>query len=110
MIYRIISISLILLFACNDKKIIIPANIIPQDKMVLVMTDAHLVEAIIIQGHTMADKSPEAYYQGIYENHNITKEQFEESYRFYIDHPELFDEIYNEILTELSKQQAEAAN
>ena len=109
---KIIALSffLVLSFGCNDEKVIIPGNIIPRDKMLLVMTDVHLVESLIIQGHTLSDKSPEAYYEGIYKNHNITKEQFEESYSFYVDHPELFDEIYSEILIKLSEQQAEVAN
>lgn len=99
----------LLVFSCgqNNEQITIPANILPKEKMVQVITEVHIAEA---QAHikTLPDStSTEAInFQKIFGKQSITKQQYEESLAFYIDHPVLLDSIYVQVLNELSKMQA----
>ena len=47
-----------------------------------------------------------ALYTRIYKNRGITAQQFKDSYKYYEDHPELLDNIYVQVITELSKREA----
>ena len=38
----------------------------------------------------------------IFEKHHITKEMFDTTIRVYSQYPELFDEVYNEVLIKLN--------
>ena len=100
------------LFSCKPKEAKIPAGILPKEQMVSVLTDVHLAEAAL----TLNTKNDSAalvaagYYNFIYQSHRITKKQFDESLDFYTKHPELLEKIYEEVINELSKKQAEAVN
>jgi len=41
---------------------------------------------------------------------NITKKQYDDSYNFYTQHPALLNEVYDLVLNDLSKMQAEVTN
>lgn len=98
-----------MLLSCGGKEeaVDIPSNILPKEKMVQVITEVHIAEA---QAHikTLPDStSTEAIsFQKIFEKQSITKQEYEESLAFYIDHPVLLDSIYVQVLNELSKMQA----
>lgn len=101
-----------ILFACSNNEISIPENIIPQEQMVQVLADIHIAEV------TANFKSPgdtinidvKSLYLQIYNKHSITEEQYRESYQFYLDHPTLFNKMYDEVITELSRRQTEIQN
>lgn len=77
--------------------------------MSVVITDILLAEAEISL-KTFPDTSSEKIdYQKIFEKDKITKEQYDKSISFYIDHPELLNEVYEKVLNELSRMQGEAA-
>ena len=91
----------------------IPADVLPKDKMAEVMVDIHLLEATVNLTVTATDKA--AFNEkgdqiDVYKKHNITRKQYEDSYLFYTRHPELLGEIYQQVLNELSKMQAEVMN
>ena len=98
--------------SCSAPVLVIPNDVLSQDKMVAVLTDVHLVESAITLKFSNKDTSKvqaSAYYDFIYKSHKTTKEQFAKSYDFYISHPELLNKIYDEVLIELSKKQGELA-
>ena len=103
-----------LLAACTDvDDVAIPADVLPKDKMAEVMVDIHLLEATVNLTVTATDKA--AFNEkgdqiDVYKKHNITRKQYEDSYLFYTRHPELLGEIYQQVLNELSKMQAEVMN
>ena len=87
----------------------IPPNILPKDKMVQVITEVHIAEARVHIKTLPDSTSTEAIgFQKIFEKESITRQQYEESLSFYIDHPVLLDSIYVQVLNELSKMQGEA--
>ncbi|TAL58612.1 MAG: DUF4296 domain-containing protein [Bacteroidetes bacterium] len=99
-----------ILFSCGEKEkqVPIPSNILPKKKMVQVITDVHIAEAEA-NLRTLPDSTSKETisFQKIFEKDSITKQQYEESLTFYIDHPVLLDSIYTQVLNELSKMQAE---
>ena len=109
----LISILLFTLFACNEETEMIPDNVLSQEKMVSVMVDVQLVEAALIVNQLKGDEAKEAavnYYDSVMKQHNISREKFDMSFKYYAEHPGLMEEIYDEMLNELSKRQAEVEN
>ncbi|MBI4946566.1 MAG: DUF4296 domain-containing protein [Bacteroidetes bacterium] len=93
------------LFSCGQKAISIPPNVLPKGKMAQVLTDIHLAEAEA-NPNAFADSTQKATinFQQVFEKDTITKKQYEESLTFYIAHPELLNEVYEEVVNELSKK------
>jgi len=107
-------IACFLFFACSGKKTVsIPETILPKEKMAEVMLDIHLLEATMNLNATSADKmnpaNPSPNFDVLKKN-NISKKQYDESFDFYSQHPELLIEIYQTVLNDLSKMQAEVTN
>ena len=115
----------ILLFSCGqeEKSVVVPADVLPKEKMAEVLTDIHIAEAVgqnartpSFSGEANLKTLPDSAsavpidigisFQKIFEKNKITKEQYEKSLSFYIDHPELLNEVYEKVLNELSKMQA----
>lgn len=97
--------------ACSNKKEITPANILPVQKMAKVMVDVHLLEAasnLFFDKKLIAEDMAPAF--DIFKKYNITKKQYQESFAYYNDHLDSLDEIYQLVLIELSKMQAEVMN
>lgn len=114
MIRHLLALPLIcVLSSCGEKEttVEIPANILPKEKMVQVLTDVHLAEAEA-NLRTLPDSASKEPigFQKIFDKDSITKKQYEESLTFYIDHPVLLDSIYTQVLNELSKIQGTAGN
>jgi hypothetical protein len=95
------------LFGCTDtEEVKIPDNIISKDKMAKVFVDMHLLEATLNLNAGNPAKKEELNID-VFKKHGITKEKFEESYKFYTQNPSALSEVYDIVLNELSKLQAE---
>ncbi|MFH1004145.1 MAG: DUF4296 domain-containing protein [Bacteroidota bacterium] len=94
-----------IMISCQQKKSdIIPDNILSKEKMTKVLTDIHIAEAqtnLYIMNDTAFKDT--IGFQKIFSINQITKKQYEESLSFYIDHPIMLNEIYEEVVNELSK-------
>jgi hypothetical protein len=103
-----------LFFACSDKqKVRIPDNIMSKEKMTTVMLDVQLLEATMNLNTFSVDKVSAGgivQISDILKKNNITKKQYDESFIFYTQHPELLTEIYQLVLNDLSKMQAHVMN
>lgn len=106
----------LLLFACSeDKQVVIPAGVLPKEQMAAVMTEIHLLEAsqnLNISSPVAKDELPdlESTTLELLKKKGVTKEQYETSFIFYSEHPEILSEIYQEVLNSLSQLQAKVAN
>ncbi len=104
-----------LLVACSDNTIItIPDNVLSEEKMAGVLTDMQLMEASMnITGVDPKNVSIDiartnlALNIDVLKKHNITKKQFDDSFSFYIYNPTLLSEVYQLVLNDLSRMQAE---
>lgn len=103
-----------------------PVDLIPEDKMILVLTDVHLLEGAIgfnvprpasimpniMNGEqirqipAVTDQKAMPYYD-IFKKHGVTRLQFEESFRWYSMDTEKFTLMYDEVINELVRRQAE---
>jgi hypothetical protein len=105
----------VFIVACSSETTVsIPDTVLPQEKMAKVMVEVHLLEAtlnmnapnpnnasITLPGNAIVPNAD------IFKSQNITKEQYDESFVFYTQHPTLLVEIYQLVLNDLSKMQAE---
>jgi hypothetical protein len=103
---------LLLFSACNDQDPEkIPAEIISRDTMISILADLHIAEARIINaGPVFRDKTlKSAYLQQVLTRAAIDSSRFLKSFEFYSDHPEIFSGMYEQVIVEISKRQAERA-
>jgi len=101
--------SIIVFSSCSKKEISIPRGIISKQEMVSLLVDLHIAQAATSRNqmtdsarHQMKDYTP-----FIFSSHQITKEQYDNSLAFYTKNPELLDEIYDQVINELSRKQSE---
>jgi len=99
----------ILFFSCSKKEEKIPAGIISKEKMVQLLVDYHLAESQAQLNALADDTRPlrQAFYKYLFTKHQTNYQQLKKSFDFYSSRPEIFSKIYDEVIIELSKKQAE---
>lgn len=103
---------IVFLTACTsiEDRAVIPDTILSQEKMAEVMVDVHLLEAALNVNALSRDQQimnsihPDS---DILKKHNVTREKYQESFTFYSQNPLLLAEVYQFVLNNLSKMQAE---
>jgi hypothetical protein len=99
---------LCLIFSCARKKIEVPKDIIQQKEMTAILSDIHIAQAAI--GNTVnidsSDYTMNDYLKNILKDHQTSREEFMNSLKFYSNNPELLQEVYDSVLTSLSKIEA----
>lgn len=111
----LIFISLLVFAGCQtkikeDKP---PANLIADSTMRAVLVDVHLAEgASQVRNIPVADfnKYQKDQLLIILRFHHLDEKQFMDSYQYYSDHPAKLGLIYEGVINELSKLQAESVN
>lgn len=125
-------IALFFLFGCNQPQtpaVEKPKDLIPEDKMVQVLADVHMLEAAlnvrspqvirpqgpitleaprdtIIHGIAFDSKVPVPIgWYDIFAKRGVTKPQFEASMQWYSSQPEKLNLLYDEVITELTTRQ-----
>ncbi|MDR0364944.1 MAG: DUF4296 domain-containing protein [Bacteroidales bacterium] len=96
--------------AKNEK---LPPEIWDKRQMVEFLTQAQLVEAKIKNAKVSAqrqDSLSEIYYNELFTHFNTDKESWERSLQYYKKNPEKLNEIYADVLTELSLLETELQN
>jgi hypothetical protein len=102
----------LLIAACKSDMPSMPADVLPIDKMKVVLADMQIADAVVetkMQGGANESALTQEYYARIYAIHQISPEQFTRSMKFYEDHPQWLNKLYEEILTELSKRSADVS-
>jgi len=86
------------------------SKVISQDSMVSLLTDLQLVDGTVNlrakEGKPMADYAS-AYFQKMLDKHAVSKDEFNESIRYYSFYIEKMDEIYEQVIINLSLREAE---
>jgi len=98
--------------ACNETTVS-PKKIEPdiaQEKMVEILKDIHLAEAIAQSERTnVKDSLLAIYYDDIYRIHDITKEDLERNLKLWMSDAEVTDKLYEKVIEELSKEESKYA-
>jgi len=110
----ILSLVLTSLSQCTrqiDQEIEPPENLIPMDEMVDIIVDMRLYDAIIKNKQQQPGSKVNYYryflHNSIMEKYDITKEQFESSFNYYLVDINVMDDIYADAITKLSKMKSE---
>ena len=102
-----------LVLSCSEKPTLMPEGVLPEKKMISVLTDIQLIEGAISKkliDRSINNKESTRYYAKTFEKHDITRQQFDESLNFYTENPKDLQKIYEKVLVELSKIKAELQN
>jgi len=98
----------LMLVSCSRQEPI-PKQIIVKDTFANILADMHVFEAANALGHldsSLTGYNAISYQLGIYKKYHITKGQFDSSYAFYSERPDLFTEVYEKVMSNLSQRQA----
>jgi hypothetical protein len=98
---------LLFLTACGSDSL--PAGILSKEKMVEVLTEVHIAEAdqqqkVLEQSATMSDTFS---FDAVFKKVNISRAEYDNSMKFYSANPELLDQVYDEVINELSHRQSQ---
>ncbi len=86
-------------------------NLIPNEKMALILADFMLLEATYNMQLVRLDDKDERmikYSDEILKHYNVSRESFDYSYEYYINHPEEFEATFELVFEELSKLETES--
>lgn len=107
----LIGILLLTLVSCHSKSgAPAPDNLISKDSMISVMVDIHIADAVGDQRYGTDKPNRDftnAVYARIYQNHHITADQYKTSFAYYEAHPADMNKMYEQVITELSKKEAD---
>lgn len=98
--------SLLLILACKQSSTSKAEALMPKDKFIGVLTDVRLLEGAYTVKYQSIDSSAgmlQDYYAQIFNRHQISKSQFEESYIQYQLEPKLMEEVEDSVLLRLQK-------
>ena len=91
-----------ILVACKQKNV--PSNVIPNDKMVNVLVDMHLADAVLSRvsnQDTMLMMASSKYYY-IFKKYGIDSAKFTRSLKYYNYQPDEFAKIYAQVVDSLN--------
>ena len=86
-----------------------PSDILPQDKMTVIMIDIHIAEGKTTVKGLHSDSTKllfRVYEDSIFVKYKISRAKFEESYKYYSTHMEALDKLYSSIVDSLSLREA----
>ncbi|WP_266362489.1 DUF4296 domain-containing protein [Tellurirhabdus rosea] len=100
----------LLAWACQPKEDK-PDNLIPEDKMVEVLTDIHLAEARVTKLGIIATDSQNLVYRKlekqIYARYQLDTGTYYRSYQYYSSNPEKFASLYKQVIAKLEEKKQE---
>ena len=102
----------LLVIACGNKDRI-PSGIIPKDSMQHILWE--MIEADQYAKEMLKRDSAKSnhrgdnrkLYQEVFDIHHISREQFRESYQFYVGRPDLIKEIFDSLAAGANRRQRE---
>ncbi len=106
----ILSAFLMGLFACQDGKQNTaekPNNLVSPEKMEQMLSELHIVDALINQKNIAADSAKKLstdYYDLIYRKYAVTANDFNKSFQYYLHNPADMDSIYVKVLENLNME------
>ncbi len=99
-------ILLLLIFPGCDKPVYPkPKNLVPEQKMIDILVDVHLAEAMFQNRQFKEDDlkklKTEDYYYSVLKKHNVVDSTFEKSLVYYGGYPKDFERMYSKVLDKL---------
>ena len=113
--YKIILIFTVILIlsGCRYNWIEKPKELIPPQKMVDMLVDLHIANAIFLETNyrpgTGIKLKSEDYYYSVLHKYNIPDSVFEKSVIYYSNYPKEFEKIYADVLDKINIKKEEVA-
>ena len=88
-------------------------SVMSKKEMVAFLTDLQLAEAnirAITDPRSTDSLQRQLYFYDLYEKHGITPSDFNASLNYYLAHVEELDDVYDEVIARLMKEQEELRN
>jgi hypothetical protein len=91
------------LAGCKDQDAL-PAGVLPQEKMKLVMYDmmrsGEFLSGYVLYKDETVDKTGESmkWYNKVWQMHHITEDQFRQSYKWYREHPKQMEQVMDSVM------------
>ena len=88
-----------------------PSDLIPRDSFVVILTEVRLLEGAYSNSYERVDTSEftiASYYQRLFREHNITREQYLSSYDYYSKNLDDLPAIESEVAKRLEEMQLPA--
>lgn len=98
------SLLILLLLGCTKEKTQKPANLIPEDKMVEILYDINLLQALRNTNYsvyTQENINPEEY---IYKKYSIDSLQFAESNQYYITDVDNYEKLLDKVIAKINDE------
>jgi hypothetical protein len=108
--FLFLALTVLLLLSCNNNSSELPEYVLDQETMAMVLTDIHLIEASLQKKQNkglLAFDLAEIYYDTLVRKYSITRLQIDSSMVYYSRYPEIYDAIYTNVITNLSKKENE---
>jgi hypothetical protein len=99
-------------FSCTDKSKV-PDNIIPKQKMEVIMWDMLQADRFVNEflpkrgDTTYNDTAVFKSYQSVFNIHKVTREEFLKSYKFYLGRPDIMRGMFDSISVQAQRRRAE---
>lgn len=103
----ILFILAILFFSCNEKVVEEPENLIPKEKMVIILHDLALLNATKSSYKAVLDLNEIKIMDFLYQQHGIDSVQFAQSDLYYASMPLEYQSIYEKVGALLEKKAAD---
>ena len=92
-------------FACKKKKTELS---IPQEKMIEILADAHIIESTLQTNLlTKRDSTSDLFYQQLYQIHGTSEKEFLENLDILESDAKLMADVYTKVMDQLSKMEAD---
>lgn len=82
--------------------------VLPPDKMESLLTDLQLVDAAVNlkqRDGLPPEETAEPYFEEVLKEHHVSREEFEESMRYYAYHLDELQAIYEQVIVKLSEME-----
>jgi len=105
--YFIILVALVM-FSCNNGEDLPPEGVLAKDKMIEVMVEIELTQALIkLKSSTLDTLNERHLYDEVYNAYDISEEEFNNSLEHYCKYPKLLLSMYRKVIENLTKKQSE---
>lgn len=110
--------SFLLLFAfctllsCGKKQERVPSDVLPKEEMTALLKELYISQAAVNTFETVDSTrfTLNDYTAYVLDKRHIGKDAYLRSIRYYSEHPEQMQQIYQSVIQELSRMQSETQN
>ena len=104
-LFLLLSLMLVTLVGCSTKTEINGKEFVPRDELVDMLVDLHLVDGMTNDRkfyRSYEDVDSVDLLGPILEKYHVSKQMFDTTMYEYSRYPEIFDKVYNDVLTKLN--------